>query len=209
MVKKAFTLAEVLITLGIIGVVAALTIPTVINKVQLKVLQTQFKKTLSVMSSAIEMARLESDYSLRCNETETADCQSFNNLFESQFKVIKVCPNSPYSEGCITGIKGLDTVTPDENSTKDISALNMYYESPIKSRYAFVTSGGFTVVYYHKRLRSLYLIDTNGLRGPNKWGYDVFSLSLNNENTKLYCTTKLGDFFEEGGRGCIDMITGK
>ena len=30
--KKAFTLAEVLITLGIIGVVAAMTLPTVVNK---------------------------------------------------------------------------------------------------------------------------------------------------------------------------------
>ena len=42
--KVAFTLAEVLITLGIIGVVAALTLPTVIKHYKAKVLETAFKK---------------------------------------------------------------------------------------------------------------------------------------------------------------------
>ena len=44
--KSAFTLAEVLITLGIIGVVAAMTLPTLVNDKQNKELQTQFKKNL-------------------------------------------------------------------------------------------------------------------------------------------------------------------
>ena len=42
--QHAFTLAEVLITLGIIGVVAALTIPTLINTYNAKVRETQIKK---------------------------------------------------------------------------------------------------------------------------------------------------------------------
>ena len=40
---KGFTLAEVLITLGIIGVVAAMTLPSLIQERQNKVLETQFK----------------------------------------------------------------------------------------------------------------------------------------------------------------------
>ena len=43
--KSAFTLAEVLITLGIIGMVAAMTLPALMNDKQNKELQTQFKKT--------------------------------------------------------------------------------------------------------------------------------------------------------------------
>ena len=42
--RIAFTLAEVLITLGIIGVVAALTIPTLIQKYEKQVYITQLKK---------------------------------------------------------------------------------------------------------------------------------------------------------------------
>ena len=44
MKKNGFTLAEVLITLGIIGVVAAITLPTVIQNYQKQVLVTQLKK---------------------------------------------------------------------------------------------------------------------------------------------------------------------
>ena len=42
----AFTLAEVLITLGIIGIVAALTIPNVTSKYRKKVVETELKKVL-------------------------------------------------------------------------------------------------------------------------------------------------------------------
>ena len=48
--KVAFTLAEVLITLGIIGVVAALTLPTLISNYQKRVYVTQLKKSVSVLS---------------------------------------------------------------------------------------------------------------------------------------------------------------
>lgn len=44
--KNAFTLAEVLITLGIIGVVAAMTIPTLMNKTNDAELKSAYKKML-------------------------------------------------------------------------------------------------------------------------------------------------------------------
>lgn len=47
---NAFTLAEVLITLGIIGVVAAITIPTLVNKNNEKIRETQLKKAYSTLS---------------------------------------------------------------------------------------------------------------------------------------------------------------
>ena len=48
--KKAFTLAEVLITLGIIGIVAAMTLPTLIGKYQKKQTVTQLKKSYTEIS---------------------------------------------------------------------------------------------------------------------------------------------------------------
>lgn len=51
---QAFTLAEVLITLGIIGVVAAITMPTIVAKTQDKVLTTQFKKAYNITSNLIQ-----------------------------------------------------------------------------------------------------------------------------------------------------------
>lgn len=53
--RRAFTLAEVLITLGIIGVVAAITIPSVINDAQDKQYKAMFKKQYSVIAQAIQL----------------------------------------------------------------------------------------------------------------------------------------------------------
>ena len=53
--KNAFTLAEVLITLGIIGVVAAMTIPTLISNTNGAQFKTAYKKALSTMNQAVLM----------------------------------------------------------------------------------------------------------------------------------------------------------
>jgi len=55
----AFTLAEVLITLGIIGVVSALTIPTLIQNYKAKIVEVRLKKFYSVYNEAIKRAELE------------------------------------------------------------------------------------------------------------------------------------------------------
>ena len=57
--KAAFTLVEVLITLGIIGVVAAMTLPTVITNVQKKVVENQLKVFNTTINNAFRMAQVE------------------------------------------------------------------------------------------------------------------------------------------------------
>lgn len=55
--RSAFTLAEVLITLGIIGIVAAMTLPALINNHRDKELITRVKKTYSALNQALELAQ--------------------------------------------------------------------------------------------------------------------------------------------------------
>ena len=57
--KKAFTLAEVLITLGIIGVVAAMTMPTLIQKQQDVATVSRLEKAYSILSQAVISAQQE------------------------------------------------------------------------------------------------------------------------------------------------------
>ena len=57
--KNGFTLAEVLITLGIIGVVAALTIPTLIGNYQKKEVPVRLQKMYNTIQNAISQAELE------------------------------------------------------------------------------------------------------------------------------------------------------
>ena len=58
--RKGFTLAEVLITIGIIGVVAAMTIPTLINKYKRHVAEVKLQKFYSVINNAMKM--IEQNY---------------------------------------------------------------------------------------------------------------------------------------------------
>ena len=82
----AFTLAEVLITLGIIGVVAALTLPSLIQNYHEKQRVTQLKKAYSVMQNAFLMAQEEygdvTDWGLTITNTGEKDDDG-NNILDN------------------------------------------------------------------------------------------------------------------------------
>ncbi|MBQ8459174.1 type II secretion system protein [bacterium] len=69
--KAAFTLAEVLITLGIIGVVAALTIPTLIANTNGQKFRSQFKKTISTLNQAVRLNKANYDFDF--SDAESCD----------------------------------------------------------------------------------------------------------------------------------------
>ena len=58
-ISKGFTLAEVLITLGIIGVVAAMTIPSLITSYNKKITETRLEKFYSIFNQAIRLSVAE------------------------------------------------------------------------------------------------------------------------------------------------------
>ena len=112
-----FTLAEVLITLGIIGVVAAMTMPTLINSTQGAQYKTAYKKALSVLSQAVVMNIALEDYDLSQtvggqnmkaevaageDGTGGADAQaaggtqSVYELFKNRMNVVKVAGGSDF-----------------------------------------------------------------------------------------------------------------
>ena len=64
--KAAFTMAEVLITLGIIGIVAAMTLPALVGKYQKYVLKQQFKVAYSLVQQAITKTVADMGYVAGC-----------------------------------------------------------------------------------------------------------------------------------------------
>ena len=89
MIKRfGFTLAEVLITLGIIGVVAAMTIPTLMNQTGQVAFKTGMKKATSVFNQAITMsvALDNSDFSVLTGGNAAG---SIFNMFNSKMNVVK------------------------------------------------------------------------------------------------------------------------
>lgn len=93
--KKGFTLAEVLITLGIIGVVAAMTIPTLIQNTNSVKFASQFKKTVSTLSQAALMAQAQYDidYSLVTTASSATSCGS-DTVADGDFTVCGIFNNT-------------------------------------------------------------------------------------------------------------------
>lgn len=98
MKKEAFTLAEVLITLGIIGVVAALTIPTLIQSYKKREIETSLQKIYSTVNQAIKKAEL--DYGEYENWEFTSDgSNALDQYFIPYLNVSKIEP-STHTNNC-------------------------------------------------------------------------------------------------------------
>ncbi len=82
--SNAFTLAEVLITLAIIGVVAAMTMPTLINNTNGAQFKTAYKKALSVLSQAVVMNIALDDYDLAGTSALDSESGEVPELEEGQ-----------------------------------------------------------------------------------------------------------------------------
>lgn len=78
--KIAFTLAEVLITLGIIGVVAALTLPSLINNYQKQVIETRLSKFYTTINQAVTNSQIEN------GDFRDWELTAENNLYDVYLK---------------------------------------------------------------------------------------------------------------------------
>lgn len=93
--ELAFTLAEVLITIGIIGIVAAMTIPTLISKNQKRVIEAKLKEDYSIIQQVIKSNEGDDvDMSMLLKDEDTnSQKQWFETYFAPYMKYSHVCYN--------------------------------------------------------------------------------------------------------------------
>ena len=112
----AFTLAEVLITLGIIGVVAAMTLPSLVQNYRKSVVENKLKSEYSLIFNAIRMSEAKNGSSedwATCDEDNSFECTKsfFDTYLAPELKTVKICGNDNKEE-CwtepvsLTGKKG-------------------------------------------------------------------------------------------------------
>ena len=85
---KAFTLAEVLITLGIIGIVAAMTMPVLIQKNRANVVETRLQKFYSIINQSITLAEL--DYGNKADWVSVDTQDFFDKYLKNYLKYLKI-----------------------------------------------------------------------------------------------------------------------
>ena len=177
--KKGFTLAEVLITLGIIGIVAAMTLPALINKFELIVLKNQFKKQYSIFSQNLLKTSLDYDGNPQCYysgddsvEAIFDDCKEFYKKFAKNLKLIKTCEGNALSDGCI----------PEYAYTASDLCSGFSVDTVNTKSTVYVVADGAIIIPYGNNTGNFqaaqFLLDINGKQGPNKVGKDVFGLSI-------------------------------
>ena len=182
--RQAFTLAEVLITLGIIGVVAALTIPTLVNNYRKKQFETGLKKEYSVLLQALDMYKQDNETPLKKEDTDQSGGE-FKNKIQPYLKILVDCGNYQASSkakcvpnGDYTQDKKYTYKTYSGNTARE----NLFDDGQIilndGSHLLFENPGGGSAVYVS--------IDVNGYNKlPNKWGEDVFTFQLMNDGKLL------------------------
>src|SRR5574344_1829353 len=161
----AFTLAEVLIVLGIIGVVAAFTIPTLMKKIQDWDFKNAAKVAFSKSSQAVQ--KMNEDFSGVSSTFNTSNPGKFKDEFMKYFKVMKDCGIS----NCVPS----STTSSIYKSLSGISANT--YEG---GEGQFVTTDGM-VFNIEDTIYSnvMIIVDVNGyLKKPNVYGKDTFTFQI-------------------------------
>lgn len=210
--KGAFTLAEVLITLGIIGVVAALTLPSLIQKYQDQVLENQLKKMYSTLSQGIQKAMAD-DGVTNFGDTELSQAcmypeQTSNacvQMVKKYFNVVAVkTTRSEYYDGVIQRKPGkyvdgeyIDGGYFRDKSRRWSTPFGGYVVVPI-----YVLADGsefeFRCYRYYSTVHGGFFIDTNGEKGPNVMGLDVFTMQAEDSanGSNLTGNSYRGEYFE-------------
>ncbi len=183
--RTAFTLAEVLITLSIIGVVAALTIPSMIENHNNKAWKTAKDLWDKKLVEATRQMNIDGVMTGVANSTE-----DYMNYFKKYVKVIKTCENDKL-ENCYAP---KFVQTGDEETEVEVSSLTTASKLGQKewgtNTMGFVIADGTTVVMaYNPNCSSVdpfseegqsgqvgcmsMMIDVNGKKGPNRVGDDI------------------------------------
>lgn len=195
--KSGFTLAEVLIVIGIIGVVAAVTIPILIREYQNTQYVTQLKKAYNQFNQALKQmaadANCGNDLVCTGDFKVPKNTRDFGADLIKYFKVSKYCEYPPSSD--------LQCKSWNYNENFDGSGTN--HSNYVNGRYNFLTADGIIfsiysradmgsdsenckestgsgVLGYTTQLCGDLIIDTNGSKGPNYMGRDVWLFYITN-----------------------------
>ena len=217
MKRFGFTLAEVLITLGIIGVVAALTLPALITKYQKHQTVSQLKRVYSQLSNAVVSSEVVNDNCRQWDLTLSAQ-DFFIKYFKDYLPIIKEC-----KAGTKDRCTSIAARLPLKNSSDQTGLMQN-----ISKFYSVVLNNG-TIIFMdsHENQGKIYLfsIDLNGDKGPNRNGRDVFHFAFTKDGLQGYshygfnhkhrynmtgaygsCNVNSCCSFARAGGGCSTMI---
>ncbi len=197
-IKEAFTITELVVALGIIGVIATMTIPHIAKDINRKILSSQIKNTVASLQQVVADEMVT-------HKTKNLMDTDFGNpdtlLTEEHFEILKECSSTDNCWGEKYGYihpgKRGDTVTPPAASTRTIKLRN-----GVVIGYKLISNPAAVGNFY---------IDINGSDDPNIIGRDFFAIRLMNTGkllgayptgSKCYTSFSLSN----GGLACMQSL---
>lgn len=165
---KAFTLAEVLVTLGIIGVVSAMTLPTLVKSHQRQVYVTQLHKVYNEFSQAGE-SYINSKNAINLSEAGVRTNAGIQEFVQSSIKTVKNC-GSTFTDCFASEYQNMNGAT--VANLNDATAA--CYALPSGATVCLTRISGQIA---NANFISL-IVDTNGKQGPNILGRDLFIMAM-------------------------------
>lgn len=187
-----FTLAEVLITLAIIGIIATLTIPSLVANVQQQQYITKYKKIYSTFAQAeTSIINEYGPIDTLCTPTGwTVDTNCIMDKFAEKLSVVKKCSgNTAYTNGCWHWLNSGPEINPlySMNGTVNFLWGNSYP--------GLILSDGTLVHFFGGRAACdnsfecvTVAVDVNAFSSPNTIGKDVFFLEIHKNSISPYGT---------------------
>ena len=183
--KSAFTLAEVLITLGIIGVVAAMTIPTLMTKIQSAKLKSEYKEAYATIAQAVKMYNSDDDrISL---QGKGNGYRSFMKYFTGATDCGNTTQVADDSEYCFVRQSNVDgsagTITNKDYQYKNYSKKSLFISTYyLDDGQFYLQKNNMLIAFNINTVDSpnpFISVDINGKKNkPNAWGHDVFTFEL-------------------------------
>lgn len=213
-IRFGFALAEVLIALGIIGIVAAMTIPTLMTKLKYKREAALLKENYSILQ---QMKLRANDEGAMSALPDSDNMQQLKNWFTTYMlphvKVSKVCYGT---KGCWSqnakNSSGQIYVSSERCGNGDVSFIlfngtNVCLDDFTDSRFGVIGNGGTMIGL---------LVDVNGNAKPNKFGEDIFAFvfrdnellsggyDMTSEQVEQNCSEKCQNLF--CGTYCMQKV---
>ena len=163
--NAAFTLAEVLITLGIIGVVAAIVLPNLIQKYQEHVTITKLKKVYQLITEAEQRSSIENGEPITWTEIETDTGQIFEYFSKYYLPYIKA-PYKVYKPKEKDSRRVVQVYTLTNAKMANSVSRTEEVRFADNSCFYFGANGQFVMLIY----------DTNCEKKPNVYGKDVWNM---------------------------------
>lgn len=193
--KKGFTLAEVLITLGIIGIVAAMTLPVLVENYKKRQYVTHLKTAYSLLYQMSRLIMVDAD------TTNWADTLLITELREN----VGIINNSNWSTQVKKDIyrdivqkhlsKYLKIVEVSKCQGESCKASYLNVPSQISDSsnlFIFKMADGITMEFRFftddtSKNLGYVNVDVNGAKKPNQWGRDVFQFYFWSDGSILPC----------------------